>query len=118
MSIPPLILVPGLMCDEAVWAHPARELEKLTTVTIADHGSLDSLGKMADAILDRAPERFAIAGHSMGGRVAFEVFRRAPERIAAIALMDTAYAPKHDGVAGEREAAGRFALLDIARREG
>jgi pimeloyl-ACP methyl ester carboxylesterase len=118
MPIPHLILVPGLMCDDAVWEHQARELETLTAVTIADHGSLDSLGKMADAILDRAPERFAIAGHSMGGRVAFEVFRRAPERIAAIALMDTAYAPKHDGISGEREASGRYALLDIARKEG
>ena len=118
MPIPLLILVPGLMCDDAVWAHQARELASLTTVTIADHGTLDSLGRMADAILSLAPDRFAIAGHSMGGRVAFEVFRRAPDRIAGIALMDTAYTPRHDGVAGEREAAGRFALLDIARREG
>jgi pimeloyl-ACP methyl ester carboxylesterase len=106
------------MCDETVWAHQARELEKLTTVMIADHGSLDSLGRMADALLELAPRRFAIAGHSMGGRVAFEVFRRAPDRIAGMTLMDTAYGPKHDGIAGEREAAGRFALLDIARKEG
>src|SRR5215472_6710203 len=98
MSIPPLILVPGLMCDETVWTHQARELEKLTTVTIADHGSLDSLGRMADALLLLAPRRFAIAGHSMGGRVAFEVFRRAPDRIAGMTLMDTAYGPKHDGI--------------------
>jgi pimeloyl-ACP methyl ester carboxylesterase len=106
------------MCDEAVWAHQARDLQTLTTVTIADHGSLDSLGRMADAILEGAPERFAIAGHSMGGRVALEVFRLAPDRIAGIILMDTAYAPKHAGISGDREAAGRYALLDIARKEG
>jgi len=118
MSISHLILVPGLMCDETVWAYQARELETLTRVTIADHGSLNSLGKMADAILNLAPERFAIAGHSMGGRVAFEVFRRAPERIAGIALMDTAYGPRRDGIAGEEEASARYALLEIARKNG
>lgn len=106
------------MCDQTVWWHQARQLRNLTTVTIADHALLDSLGKMAEAILERAPERFAIAGHSMGGRVTFEVFRRAPERVAGLAVMDTAYAPRHEGVSGEREAAGRYALLDVARREG
>lgn len=118
MQVPHLILVPGLMCDQAVWAHQATELKTLTTVAIADHASADSLGKMAEAILERAPDRFAIAGHSMGGRVTFEVFRRAPERIAGMTLMDTAYAPRHEGVSGEREAAGRYALLDVARKEG
>jgi pimeloyl-ACP methyl ester carboxylesterase len=106
------------MCDETVWAHQARELETLTTITIADHGSLDSLGKMADAILNLAPERFAIAGHSMGGRVAFEVFRRAPDRIAGIALMDTACGPRRNGIAGQEEASARDALLEIARKNG
>ena len=118
MSMPHLILVPGLMCDEAVWSHQMEKLRNLTTVSVADHGLLDSLGKMAEAILERAPARFAIAGHSMGGRVTFEVFRRAPERISGMMLMDTAYAPRHEGVSGEREAAGRYALLDVARKEG
>ena len=113
-----LILIPGLMCDSAVWEHQARTLSALTTVDIADHGTLDSLGKMADAVLERAPARFALAGHSMGGRVAFEVLRRAPERVAAAALLDTAYAPLSPGSEGAQEAAGRFALLEIARNEG
>ena len=118
MPTPHLILIPGLLCDETVWEHQARALGTLTSIAIADHGELDSLGKMADAILDRAPDRFALAGHSMGGRVALEVFRRAPEKVAAIALMDTAYAARGPGVAGEREAAGRYALLEKARNEG
>ncbi|HLH31612.1 MAG TPA: alpha/beta hydrolase [Terriglobia bacterium] len=113
-----LILIPGLMCDEAVWTHQARELRDIATISIAEHDGLDSLGKMAEAILTDAPERFAIAGHSMGGRVAFEVFRRVPERIAGMALMDTAYAPRAAGAAGEQEAANRYALLDIAREKG
>lgn len=118
MPTPHLILVPGLMCDETVWTHQARQLATLTTVTIADHGSCDSLGKMAEAILEGAPARFAIAGHSMGGRVTLEVFRRARDRVAGMILMDTAYAPRREGVAGEREAEGRYGLLDIARKEG
>jgi pimeloyl-ACP methyl ester carboxylesterase len=106
------------MCDDAVWAHQADELRTLTTITIADPGLLDSLGAMADAILDHAPQHFAIAGHSMGGRVAFEVFRRAPERLTGIALMDTAFGPKPSGAAGDDEAAQRYALLEVARKRG
>jgi pimeloyl-ACP methyl ester carboxylesterase len=118
MSKRHLILVPGLMCDAAVWAHQARQLETTATIEIPDHGSIDSLGKMAEAILKSAPARFVIAGHSMGGRVAFEVFRRAPDRVDGMALMDTAYAPRPAGALGDAEAEQRYALLDIARKEG
>ena len=112
-----LILIPGLMCDEAVWEHQARGLREIADITIADHGLLDSLAAMADAILQRAPDRFALAGHSMGGRVAFEVFRRAPERVTAIALMDTACTPRAAGVAGAEEAEQRYRLLKKARQD-
>jgi pimeloyl-ACP methyl ester carboxylesterase len=117
-TAPHLILIPGLMCDSAVWEHQARSLRALTTIDIADHGSIDSLGNMADAVLDRAPARFAVAGHSMGGRVVFEILRRAPQRVAAAALMDTAYAPLKPGKEGTQEIAGRYALLEMARQEG
>ncbi len=118
MSKPHLILIPGLMCDEAVWEHQDRALRDIADITIADHGSLDSLTAMADAILKRAPERFALAGHSMGGRVAFQVFRRAPERVTAIALMDTACTPRAAGAAGAEETEQRYRLLNKARKEG
>jgi pimeloyl-ACP methyl ester carboxylesterase len=106
------------MCDETVWRHQAQELAKLTSVTIADHGSIDSLPEMATTLLERAPDRFAIAGHSMGGRVTLEVFRQAHERIAGMALMDTAFAPRPQGQAGAAEAAQRYALLEIAKTKG
>ena len=118
MSKPHLVLIPGLICDDAVWEYQARELQALAEITIADHGSMDSFTAMADVILDHAPERFAIAGHSMGGRVAFEIFRRAPERISGVALLDTASTPKRTGVEGEREAKQRYALLKKAQRHG
>ena len=114
----PLVLVPGLVCDATVWEHACRPLSARTEVHIAHHGMLDSLGAMAEKVLHEAPPRFAIAGHSMGGRVALEAWRRAPERIAALALLDTGVTPLAAGEAGDREAAGRHELLEIARRQG
>jgi pimeloyl-ACP methyl ester carboxylesterase len=73
---------------------------------------------MADAILAHAPESFALAGHSMGGRVAFEVFRKSPERVTHLALLDTAHTPRPTGKKGEEEAAERYQLLEKARKEG
>ena len=65
-----LILVPGLLCDEAVWAHQSEALARIADVQIAENGARDSLVAMAEAIIAQAPPRFALAGHSMGGRVA------------------------------------------------
>jgi pimeloyl-ACP methyl ester carboxylesterase len=118
MSKPHLILVPGLLCDDSVWEHQTRNLQDIAHITIADHGSLDSLPAMADAILERAPRYFALAGHSMGGRVAFQVFRRAPERIIGIALLDTASTARPAGAQGEEESKRRLGLLKKALKEG
>ena len=118
MSLPHVILAPGLVCDDAAWEHQARALRTLTTVDIADHGLNDSLEKMAAAILARAPARFALAGHSMGGRAAFQVVRMAPERVVGLALMDTAAGPRPGGEAGEREKDERYAMLNTARSQG
>jgi pimeloyl-ACP methyl ester carboxylesterase len=114
----PLVLIPGLLCDASVWPHQRAALADIADVRISDHGLLDSLPAMARAIIANAPARFAIAGHSMGGRIAFEVWRAAPDRVSGIALMDTGHHPLALGAAGEREVAGRFALLETARRDG
>ena len=118
-SRPPVVLLPGLACDAAVWTH-AREalLRTRTEVTIAEYGSLDSLGAMAEKVLQEAPPRFAIAGHSMGGRVALEVLRHAAERVAGIALLDTGVRPRADGPAGDSETTGRHELVQIAYERG
>lgn len=117
MSVP-VILVPGLVCDATVWTHAATALAARAPVNIADHGELDSLVRMAEKVLREAPPRFAIAGHSMGGRVALEVMRLAPQRIEALALLDTGVMALAAGEAGDREAAGRYELLGIARSQG
>ena len=113
-----LVLVPGLMCDDTVWQHPIATLGDGRRVVVPDHGLSDSLGAMAEHILDRAGPRFALAGHSMGGRVALELMARAPERVSRLALLDTGYEALASGERGEKEKAGRYRLLEIARREG
>jgi pimeloyl-ACP methyl ester carboxylesterase len=85
---------------------------------VVDHGLADSLPLMAEQLLANAPDRFAIAGHSMGGRVALEVVRQAPERVTHLGLFDTGYLPKLPGNPGEQEALKRYALLEIAQQEG
>jgi pimeloyl-ACP methyl ester carboxylesterase len=114
----PLVLVPGLLCDEIVWAHQSDALADIADIQIATNGARDSLVAMAEAIIAQAPPQFAVAGHSMGGRVALEVVRRVPERVIALALLDTGYQALAPGEAGEREVAGRHALVEKARRRG
>ena len=114
----PLILLPGLMCDRAVWAPVIGVLSDDRDIDVAAYGDIDSLSEMASRVLDLAPPRFAAAGHSMGGRVAFEIFRMAPERLAGLALLDTNYVPRAAGAVGEREERERMDLLSLARRSG
>src|SRR5215471_11933408 len=116
--MPSLILLPGLMCDSTVWEPQIRTFCGIAECLVPDHGESDTLPKMAAAILNNAPDRFALAGHSMGGRVAFEIYRQAPERVERLAIFDTKCHPLPSGEAGEQEKAGRYRLLDIARSKG
>jgi pimeloyl-ACP methyl ester carboxylesterase len=110
------VLLPGLLCDRAVWQ---AQLDALGPCHVVDYGALDSLRDMATNALATAPAGpLAVAGHSMGGRVAFEMWRMAPERIERLALLDTSYHPLAEGAAGETERAGRLALLNTAQRDG
>lgn len=116
--VQPLVLVPGLMCNEVVWAGVMSQLSAIATCQVVDHGMASSLPQMASQLLAQAPARFALAGHSMGARVALEVFRQAPERVSRIALLDTGYLPLATGVAGQSEIAKRQQLLHTARTQG
>ena len=114
---PVLLLVPGLMCDATSWGAVPSGLPEFDC-RVVDHGQADSLVQMAEQLLANAPARFALAGHSMGGRVALEVMRLAPERVTHLGLFDTGHLPKPAGEAGDEEVSKRMALLAIAREQG
>lgn len=114
-----LLLLSGLMCDASVWAPQIQTLSAQTHCVVPDWGLQDSLTAMAQQALDQAPVgQFALAGHSMGGRVALEVMRLAPERVSRLALLDTGTHPLAAGEAGQKERAGRMALLALAQSQG
>lgn len=84
-----LILVPGLLCDAALWRHQTDFLADTLTVTVADVTQDDAIPAMAERILADAPTTFALAGLSLGGYVAQEIMRQAPERVERLALVAT-----------------------------
>lgn len=93
MTRPALILLPGMPLDAALWAHQTAHLADVAEPGVPDLSAWDSVGAMAQAVLDAAPARFALAGLSMGGYVAFEILRRAPERVERLALLNTSARP-------------------------
>lgn len=114
-----LVLVPGLMCDHAVWSGVIAHLgPKAEGAVVPDHGLCDGIEGMAQKILASVPGLLAVAGHSMGGRVALEMRRLAPQRVRQLALLDTGYQARPIGVQGEAEATKRQTLLDVALTQG
>jgi pimeloyl-ACP methyl ester carboxylesterase len=89
----PLVLVPGLLCSARLYAPQVAALRSHSQVTIADHRRDADMTAIAKRILSEAPPRFALAGLSMGGYIAFAMMRLAPERIAKLALLDTSARP-------------------------
>ncbi|MBI1416520.1 MAG: alpha/beta fold hydrolase [Limimaricola sp.] len=85
----PILLLPGLMCDSRVFSAQIAALSRRWPVMVAPLGPGERIEEMASAILSAAPAKFALAGLSMGGILAMEVLRRAPERVTRVALMDT-----------------------------
>jgi pimeloyl-ACP methyl ester carboxylesterase len=87
---PRLILLPGLLCDAALWQPQVDALAQMCRPWVADVNQDDSITAMAARVLQEAPaERFAVAGLSMGGYVAMELLRQAPQRVTSLALLDT-----------------------------
>ena len=109
-----LLLLPGLLCDAWVWAPQVEGLRDTCDVrAIPDFYDYDSIQSMARAVLDTAPPRFHVCGHSMGGRAAMEIYRLAPERVQSLILLDTG-----SDAAQPDEREKRGALVELARSEG
>ncbi|MBO9444579.1 alpha/beta fold hydrolase [Ruegeria sp. R14_0] len=118
--IEPLVLLPGLMCDARVFAPQVAHFSRQRAVTVAPVSLGERIEEIASGLLDQLPHRFALAGLSMGGVVALELVRRAPDRVSRLCLMSTDAQADTPQIAAAREEhlvgakAGR--LEDVMRR--
>jgi pimeloyl-ACP methyl ester carboxylesterase len=110
---PRVVALPGLLCDDAIWRIQADALVDVADVSIPDFSRLDDLTEMARASLAITEGQLDVVGHSMGGRVAFEVWRLAPERVRSLVLLDTGI-----HAAGPGEPSSRQRLLDVSAGAG
>jgi len=85
----PLLLVPGLLCDHALWQHQVAFLQDMAQCRITNTTHHDRIDALARDVLAHAPRQFALAGLSMGGYVALEIMRQAPDRVLRLCLLDT-----------------------------
>lgn len=109
----PLLLLPGLLCNERLFEHQVSALSNVAAPVVADFTAGDTIADFARAAIRRMPEgRFAVAGLSMGGYVALEVARQAPGRVAAIALLDTNARPD-----SAESTANRRRLIALGERD-
>lgn len=113
LSKPALYLLPGFLCDETVWIEQVKALEPYADIIIPSFRGMNSLKDMAQSVLDQAPEKFSVVGHSMGGRVAFEIIHMAQLRIDKFAVMDTGVHPVQPGEKEKRQV-----ILDLAHERG
>lgn len=117
----PLVMLPGMMCDARLYGPQIADLSSERAVMCAPVHLGERVEEIASGLLDELPKKFALAGLSMGGIVAMEILRRAPDRVTRIALMDTNPLPEPPAVAAAREPqiirarSGR--LMDVMREE-
>lgn len=110
---PHVLFLPGLLNDASLFQKQIDALSAVASTAVADLTRADTLAGLADAVLDHAPkEPFVLVGLSLGGYVAFEIMRRAPARVSALALLDTS------ARADTAEAsAARVALMQLAETD-
>lgn len=111
--MPTVLLIPGLVSDDFVWSGVLAALRDILPTVVADVTSQTSIPQMASELLAQNAGRLILVGHSMGGRVAMEMARMAPGRIAGLALLNTGMHPKRDG-----EETKRQAMIDLAHQQG
>jgi len=110
----PIVLVPGLLATPRLYAAQIPALWRLGPVMVANHLHHSSMAELADSVLASAPPQFGLVGLSMGGYIAFEILRRAPQRVRRLALLDTSARPDRPEQTANRRAqielacAGRF----------
>jgi len=98
-----VVLLPGFMCDARLYWHQIAALSAEHVVQVGCLTQAASIEEMAEHALADAPPRFALAGHWLGGLVALEMLRRAPERVTRLALLAVSQLPESPAVAAERD---------------
>lgn len=106
-----LLLLPGFMLDQTLWDDMREGLRQLGQLHFGDLGQDDSISAMAARVLRQAPPRFVLIGFSMGGYVAQAIMQQAPERVIALALLNTSARQQNP-----REIAGNKVQLELARQ--
>jgi len=117
---PPLVLLPGLMCDARVFAEQILELSRDTVVILAPITGESRVEALASGLLSRLPARFALAGIGLGGQVAIQIAARAPDRVERLCLIATSPLPETPAMAAAREpliVAARSGRLDDVLRD-
>jgi pimeloyl-ACP methyl ester carboxylesterase len=113
-QLPHLVLLPGLLNDSRLWQHQTSGLSNIAHTYVGDLTKAMSISAMAKAVLSRVPaEEFVLAGLSMGGYVALEIMRQAPERILGLALLDTSARPDNRQAKENRRQAMELAVTDF-----
>ncbi len=107
----PLALLPGLLLDAGLWRAQLEALADVADCRVADFSSQDNVADMARTVLAAMPERFALAGLSMGGYVALEIMRQAPHRVALLVLLDTTARPDT-----AEQTSRRRGLIELAKK--
>ncbi|KJZ20574.1 alpha/beta fold hydrolase [Loktanella sp. S4079] len=116
-----LVMIPPMLCDAQIFEPQFRELGQDHAIMFAPTSKGERMEEIASQILSWAPSKFAVAGMGMGGMVAMEIMRRAPERVTRIALISTSPQPDTPEMASAREPqiiaarAGRWA--DVLQHE-
>lgn len=113
MLLPQLVLIPGLLNDADLWRDQVAGLDGAARPLVADITQGETLARLAQYVLEVAESRFALAGFSLGGIVAFEIMRIAPERVSHLALLDTTMLPD-----SPERVAERHHLVEMARIPG
>lgn len=106
-----LALLPGLLCDGDLWRDQIAAMADEADCLVADFSTQDTVAAMARSVLERMPETFALASLSMGGYVALEILRQAPERVTRLALLNTSARPD-----SEEQTRRRKGLIALARK--
>jgi len=87
--VTPIVMIPGMMCDERIFSPQIEALSNDAEVHVADISTYSSIEELATSVLDNSPPKFCLMGHSMGGIVAMEICAQEPERVEKLIIIDS-----------------------------